>query len=82
MFTILSGYVVRSTDLAIAFVSNEGASNEGAKVLELPRKKFQNLVECDSLSKNIETAKYGLRVGFPVTLEADSAFLERVHYQA
>lgn len=72
--TTLVGYIVRTTDAAVAFV----AKPTDAKPLWLPRKKIHTMRELDLTSVTVKTAQDGERVGIPFEIEADSAFLARV----
>lgn len=72
--TTLVGYIVRTTDAAVAFV----AKATDAKPLWLPRKKIHGMCELDLTSVKVQTAQDGERVGIPFEIEADSAFLARV----
>lgn len=74
----LTGFVVRETAAAVAFVESAHRAIAGVKPLWVPRKKIAQLVELDALSARIETAQDGTRNGVPVTLEIDAAFLEKV----
>ena len=72
--TLLFGYVVRTTDAAVAFV----ASASDTKPLWLPRRKIHAMQELDLKSVTIKTAQDGERVGIPYEIDVDSAFLEKV----
>lgn len=76
----LVGFIVSESDAAVAFVHLNDARKEGVKPLWLPRKKIESMVETDGMSKTIKTAQLGERVGFPVSIEADNDFLEKVGF--
>ena len=76
--TVMVGYVVRATDAAIAFVSEEDSHIVGIKPLWIPRKKIVHSNESDSWSRNIVTAQDGERVGTPIALDIDDAFLAKI----
>lgn len=78
----LVGFIVSESDAAVAFVREADARNDGVKPLWLPRKKIESMVETDGMSRTVKTAQLGERVGFPVTIEADSAFLAKVGFTA
>jgi hypothetical protein len=71
------GYIVRETEAAVAFVSAPLTAE--MKPFWVPRKKIIKMTESDtpSLSIDIEGETYR-RMGTPVTLEIDPAFLARV----
>lgn len=72
--TLLIGYVVRTTDAAVAFVAN----TSDTKPFWLPRRKIHAMHELDLKSVTIKTAQDGERVGIPYEIDVDSAFLEKV----
>jgi hypothetical protein len=74
----LTGYVVRETAAAIAFVSADNANTASVRPLWIPRAKLGAVVEADAAGRNIATAQDGDRVGVPVTLEIDAAFAAKV----
>ncbi len=74
----LTGYVVRETEAAIAFVRESDAGVQGVKPIWLPRKKLGRVREADCMGRRIVTAQDGERVGIPATVEVDSAFLDRI----
>ena len=76
----LVGFIVSETDAAVAFVSVTDKNTVGVKPLWLPRKKIESMTEQDSVSVTVKTAQLGERVGFPVVIEADSAFLTKVGF--
>lgn len=71
------GYIVRETEAAVAFV--KAPLTAEMKPLWVPRKKISAMQELDLLSVSIDMAgeKYR-RMGRPVTIEVDTAFLEKV----
>ena len=75
---VLSGFIVRETDLAVAFVKESDAKVENIRPIELPRKKISSMAERDAMSKNIQCDRYGQRVGTPYTVTVDSDFLDRI----
>ena len=74
----LTGYVVRETEAAVAFVRESDASVAGVKPIWLPRKKIHAMQELDLTSRRIATAQDGDRVGTPFTVAVESAFLDRI----
>lgn len=75
--TTLSGFIVRETEAAVAFVGYPVAGEK--KPLWLPRKKIAALVETDGFSPSIQIAGEGFRrLGTPVDVTVDTAFLERI----
>jgi hypothetical protein len=74
----LTGYVVRETEAAVAFVRESDAKVAGVKPIWLPRKKIGAMLELDLTSRKIVTAQDGERIGVPTTVEVDSAFLNRI----
>lgn len=72
------GYVVRTTEAAVAFVAEENRNVKGVKPLWIPRKKIDSMVESDALAVFIDTAQDGERVGVPHTLDVCDAFLAKV----
>lgn len=73
----VQGYIVRSTDAAVAFIADKDMVN-GVKPLWLPRKKIVSFRELDTRSKTIITAQDGERVGTPVLVEIDDDFAAKV----
>lgn len=73
----VQGYIVRETELAIAFVTT-AAMVDGVKPAWLPRKKISSLFERDMPSKTIRTAQDGERVAIPVSLNLDDAFAAKL----
>jgi hypothetical protein len=75
------GFKVSETDSAYALVSATQAKDSAVRPLWLPKAKAESLTEQDSLSQVIN-CKIGAescdRVGFPVTVEIDSAFAEKL----
>lgn len=74
----LTGYIVRKTDAALAFVRESDAGTAGVRPIWLPLKKLGRVREADALGRKIATAQDGERVGIPATVEVDSAFLARI----
>ncbi len=74
----LTGYVVRTTDAAIAFVRESDAGVAGVKPIWIPRKKLGRVRESDCAGRKIVTAQDGERIGIPTTVEVESAFLDRI----
>lgn len=74
----LVGYVVRTTDAAVAFVAESDAATVGIKPLWIPRKKIHAAKESDAMGRKIQTAQDGERIGILTYLDVDSAFLEKV----
>ena len=74
----MNGYMVRTTDAAIAFVSEADAGKAGVKPLWIPRKKILAAKEADAMGRKIQTAQDGERVGIPCALDVCDAFLAKV----
>lgn len=74
----LVGYVVRTTDAAVAFVAESDAATVGIKPLWIPRKKIAAAKESDAMGRKIQTAQDGERIGILTYIDVDSAFLEKV----
>jgi hypothetical protein len=74
----LTGYIVRETEAAVAFVRESDASVAGVKPIWLPRKKIHAMQELDLTSRRIATAQDGDRVGIPTIVEVETAFLDRI----
>mgnify|MGYP000327262366 CR=1 FL=1 len=73
-----NGYIVRETEKAVAFVL-QGEHTGEVKPMWIPAKKIQGRQELDSYSPSIQVAGEGVRrLGLPVNLEVDTAFLERI----
>jgi hypothetical protein len=72
------GYVVRTTDAAMAFVAESDAGKAGIKPLWIPRKKILAAKESDALGRKIDTAQDGERVGILFNLDVCDAFLAKV----
>lgn len=71
------GYIVRETEKAVAFV--RAPLTAQMKPLWVPRSKILASEELDLLSTTIDIAGESLRrVGTPVNIEIDPAFLEKV----
>lgn len=75
---IMVGYMVRATDAAIAFVAESDASKVGVKPMWIPRKKIAHAKEADARGRTIVTAQDGERVGTPISLDIDDAFLAKI----
>jgi hypothetical protein len=76
--TQLTGYIVRTTDAAMAFVAESDAGKAGVKPLWIPRKKILAAKESDALGRKIQTAQDGERVGILFNLDVCDAFLAKV----
>jgi hypothetical protein len=75
---LFTGYIVRETEKAVAFVL-EGEFAGEVKPLWVPHKKIDSREELDSYSPSIQIAGESVRrLGIPVRLEIDSEFLKRV----
>lgn len=74
----MTGYVVRTTDAAVAFVAESDAAKAGVKPMWIPRKKIETIAELDALSCSINTAQDGERVGIPMAIWVDDAFLAKI----
>jgi hypothetical protein len=74
----LTGYIVRKTDAAVAFVRESDAGVTGVRPIWIPVKKLGRVREADAMGRRIVTAQDGERVGIPATVEVDSAFLDRI----
>lgn len=74
----LTGYIVRSTEAAVAFVREADAGVSGVRPLWIPRAKLGRVREADALGRRIATAQDGERVGIPATVEIDAAFAAKV----
>jgi hypothetical protein len=75
--TQMFGYIVRETEAAVAFV--RAPLTAQMKPLWVPRRKVQQMTELDLPSLSIDMAGESLRrMGTPVNLEIDSAFLEKI----
>jgi hypothetical protein len=72
------GYVVRTTDAAMAFVAESDAGKAGVKPLWIPRKKILAAKESDAMGRKIDTAQDGERVGILFNLDVCDAFLAKV----
>jgi hypothetical protein len=71
------GYIARETEAAVAFV--RAPLTAEMKPLWVPRKKIIAMQELDLPSASIDMAGESLRrMGTPVNLEIDAAFLEKV----
>ena len=71
------GYIVRETEAAVAFV--KAPLTAEMKPLWVPRKKISAMQELDLLSVSVDmVGETYRRMGRPVTLEVDAAFLEKV----
>lgn len=74
----LTGYIVRSTEAAVAFVREADADVSGVRPIWIPRKKLGRVREADCMGRRIVTAQDGERIGVPATVEVESAFLDRI----
>jgi hypothetical protein len=74
----LTGYIVRETEAAVAFVRDADAAKSGIRPLWIPRAKLGAIVEADAMGRRIVTAQDGERVGIPATVEIDAAFAAKV----
>lgn len=72
------GYVVRTTDAAVAFVAESDAATVGVKPLWIPRKKITLAKESDAMGRKIQTAQDGERIGILSMLEVCDAFIAKV----
>lgn len=71
------GYIVRETEAAVAFV--RAPLTAQMKPLWVPRKKIAQATELDLPSASVDIAGESLRrMGTPVNLEIDAAFLAKV----
>ena len=77
MFTSLTGYQVRETEHAVAFV--DGKTTVDAKILWLPKKKIDASLEMDtpSIAIQIKGEKIS-RSAIPYTFEVSTAFLQKI----
>lgn len=73
---LTTGYKIGESDKAVAFVRDADA-RPGVKPLWVPKSKILSSRELDTVSFRIETDK-GSRVGFPMELEIDESFLQKV----
>jgi hypothetical protein len=75
--TQMFGYIVRETEAAVAFV--RAPITAQMKPFWVPRKKITEMAELDLPSLSIDIAGESLRrMGTPVNLNIDAAFLEKV----
>jgi hypothetical protein len=74
----LTGYIVRETAAAVAFVREADAAQSGIRPLWIPRAKLGRVREADCMGRRIATAQDGERVGIPATVEIDAAFAAKV----
>lgn len=74
----LSGFMVDSTDKAIAFVYAADAASAAIRPFWIPRSKVESLAEKDTRSVEIMTAQLGLRVGIPVDVGIDDSFAAKI----
>jgi len=73
--TTITGYIVRETEKAVAFL----ATIEADKPLWIPRKKIASLVEQDYESLPAQLQGEGIkRAAIPVEISVDSEFLAKV----
>jgi hypothetical protein len=74
----LTGYIVRETEKAVAFVLLGEHTGE-VKPMWIPLKKIDEREEWDSYSPSIQIQGEGVRrLGVPVTLDIDNEFLRRI----
>jgi hypothetical protein len=77
MTTTMFGYIVRETEAAVAFV--QPPLTAGMSALWVPKKKIDKTEEHDLFSVSIEMKGEPIRrMGRPVTLSIDTAFLEKI----
>jgi hypothetical protein len=74
----LTGYIVRETEAAVAFVRESDAAVQGVRPIWIPRAKMGRTREVDCMGRRIVTAQDGERIGIPATVEVDSVFLDRI----
>jgi hypothetical protein len=74
----LTGYIVRETEAAVAFVRDADAGKAAVRPLWIPRAKLGAVIEADALGRRIATAQDGERIGIPATVEIDAAFAAKV----
>lgn len=72
-----TGYVVRETEAAVAFVARRDVK-AGVKPLWVPKAKILIRHEQDRASVTITTAQDGERVGVPTVLVIDEAWAVKV----
>lgn len=72
-----TGYVVRETEAAVAFVARRDVK-AGVKPLWVPKAKILIRHEQDRASVTIATAQDGERVGVPTVLVIDEAWAVKV----
>jgi hypothetical protein len=72
-----TGYVVRETELAVAFVARRDLC-AGVKPLWVPKAKIMIRHEQDRASVTIQTAQDGERVGIPTVLIIDETWAVKV----
>ena len=74
----LTGYIVRETEKAVAFVL-QGEHTGEVKPMWVPLKKIDEREELDSYSPSIQVAGEGVRrLGVPAILDIDAEFLKRI----
>ena len=72
---ILTGYIARTTDKAMAFLANQ----TDKKAMWLPIAKVVSCVESDTRSVPVQLEGEQIqRNALPVTVEVDEAFLQRI----
>ena len=74
----LTGYIVRETEAAVAFVREADAAKAAVRPLWIPRAKLGRIREADCMGRRIATAQDGERVGIPATVEINAAFAAKV----
>lgn len=72
-----TGYIVRETKAAVAFVARRDVK-EGVKPLWVPKAKILVRHEQDRMGVKIVTAQDGERIGIPTVLIIDDAFAVKV----
>lgn len=75
---MLQGFIVATTDAAVAYVDSKDAKESGINPLWIPRKKIAELIESDNRSIEIQTGKLGVRIGIPHNLNVDDSFLAKI----
>jgi hypothetical protein len=74
----LTGYIVRETEAAYAFVPAKQAKVDRVRPLWLPIKKVSRLDVLNKTHPTIQTAHDGRLSGLPVTVEIDAEFAAKV----
>lgn len=73
----ITGYIVRETEAAVAFVARRDV-RAGVKPLWVPKSKIIARREQDRTSVTIATAQDGERVGIPTVLNIDETWAVKV----